>query len=175
MLIEKVIGNIEDEKYKNYTAAQIKKVEIEWHERHKRILKKGDIAIRLSDEQALSGLKTGDVLAISDNNIYVIEILPTEALIINVPNESLVAKVCYEIGNKHAPLYRGKNELEFYTLAENPIKVLMNKLGVRANIGQVMLTDENMISGNVGHSHSHDGGYDGNDGKITGSFYEHSH
>ncbi|WP_052296471.1 urease accessory protein UreE [Candidatus Epulonipiscium viviparus] len=170
MLIEKVIGNIED--YQNYVPT---KIEIEWHERHKRIIKKGDIAIRFDDAQAAVGLKTGDVLATEGAVAYVVEILPAEALIINVPNAAMVAKVCYEIGNRHAPLYKGSDPLEFYTTVEEPIKVLLEKLGVAVHVGEAVFTDQNMISGSAGHSHSHDGGYDGSDGKLEGKFYAHTH
>lgn len=170
ILVEKVLGNIKD--YDSYN--QIK-VEIEWYERHKRIIKKDNIGIKFDDEKAARGLKSGDVLAIEGDNVYVVEILPTDAIIINVPDISLLAKVCYEIGNKHAPLFQGKSFLELYTPIENPIKVLLEKMGLTVSIGAVYLTDENMISGAIGHSHSHDGGYDGNNGKLEGSFYEHTH
>lgn len=43
----------------------------------------------------------------------------------------MVAKVCYEIGNKHATLFRGEGDYQFITPLDLPIKALMEKLGVK--------------------------------------------
>ena len=41
----------------------------------------------------------------------------------------MVAKVCYEIGNRHAPLFWGDQEREPLSLLYNePMKVMLDKL-----------------------------------------------
>ncbi len=83
--------------------------------------------------------------------------MQTTALIIDVPNASLLPKVCYEIGNRHAPFFRGQNDLQFYTPVEQPIKVMLEKLGVTVTIGDALLVDA--ISQRAGHSHGHGHGH----------------
>lgn len=183
MLIEKTIGNIKD-----FPDKEIEYISVDWHECHKRILKKRlasgeDLGIKLSDQDAQIGLKEGDVLAVVDNCAIAVSIAPSEALIINVPTTDLIPKVCYEIGNRHAPFFKGDKPTEFYTPYEMPIKVMLEKLGVSVEVGMVKLTHDRAISAAVNvHGHSHDdGGYDGQGGKAVGSFYgddnenEHSH
>ncbi len=176
MLVEKVLGKIN-----NISHESVEYVSIEWHECHKRIIKKtlknGEIlGIRLSTEDAKAGLADGDVLAVSEGRAYVVEVAPAEALVIDATPD-MVAKVCYEIGNRHAPFYKGENSTQFYTPCEMPVKVMLEKLGVKVSVGMVKLTQENAISSaSGGHSHSHDdGGYDGKGGKVEGSFYKDDH
>ncbi len=49
-------------------------------------------------------------------------------------------KVCYEIGNKHATLFRGEGDYQFITPLDLPIKALMEKLGVKLNAKQLNST-----------------------------------
>lgn len=177
MLIEKTIGNIKD-----FPDKTIEYISIDWHECHKRILKKRlengeDIGIRLSDQDAQIGLKEGDVLAVVDNCAIAVSVAPSEALIVDTLNVDLVPKVCYEIGNRHAPFFKGDSPTEFYTPYEMPIKVMLEKLGASVRVGMVKLTHDRAISAAINvHGHSHDdGGYDGNDGKPDENFYEDAH
>lgn len=174
MLIEKTIGNIKD-----FPDKEIEYVEIDWHECHKRILKKHlsngeDLGMKFSDADAQIGLKEGDVLAVIDNRVIAVSIAPSEALVIEVPTDDLIPKVCYEIGNRHAPFFRGDKPTEFYTPYEMPIKVMLEKLGVKVDVGMVKLTHDRAISAAVNtHGHSHDdGGYDGKGATSSGSFYD---
>lgn len=174
MLIEKTIGNIKD-----FPDKEVEYISIDWHECHKRILKKKlasgeDIGIKLSDADAQIGLREGDVIAVIDNKAIAITIAPSEALILKVPSTDLIPKVCYEIGNRHAPFFRGDEPTEFYTPYEMPIKVMLEKLGVTVDVGMVKLTHDRAISAAVNtHGHSHDdGGYDGKGATSSGSFYD---
>lgn len=175
MLVEKTIGNIKD-----FPGKEIEYVSVDWHECHKRILKKRlesgeELGIRLSDQDAQIGLKEGDVLAVIDNRAIAVSIAPSEALIVDAKTSDLIPKVCYEIGNRHAPFFKGDKPTEFYTPYEMPIKVMLEKIGASVKVGMVKLTHDRAISAaaNV-HGHSHDdGGYDGKGGKPEGSFYDH--
>jgi urease accessory protein len=60
-------------------------------------------------------LTEGDVLYADDQTIIVVEILPCDAMVIPmvIPMGTLqsVAAACYEIGNRHLPLFIGDSEL----------------------------------------------------------------
>ncbi len=176
VLVEKIIGKIGEIEHKS-----IEYVSVEWHECHKRIVKKTlksgeDLGIRRTTQDAQIGFFDGDVLAVIDGTALVVEIAPTEALVINT-NADMIAKVCYEIGNRHAPFFKGENPYQFYSPYEMPVKVMLERLGVEVKVDKVKFTLENAISSsNGGHSHSHDdGGYDGKNGKVEGSFYKKEH
>ena len=182
MLVEKTIGTVSD-----FSGKEIEYISVDWHECHKRILKKKlgngeDIGIKLSDADAAEGLKEGDVLADLGDKIIAVAIAPTEALIIDVPSEKLIPKTCYEIGNRHAPFFNGDKPNQFFTPYDMPIKVMLEKLGVSVDVGMVKLTHDKAISAAVNvHGHSHDdGGYDGKGATSSGQFYDdvdggHSH
>lgn len=179
MLIEKIIGTLAD--YPNH---EVEYVAIEWYECHKKIIKKtlknGEaIGIRLEHTH---GLNNDDVLVVVDNTVYAIQIAKCEALVVDAKTFDMVPKVCYEIGNRHAPFYRGDTPTEFYTPYEMPVKVMLEKLGVDVKLDMVELSPNRAISSSNGggHSHSHDGGYDGKGGSCPDGFYdeqphEHSH
>lgn len=182
MLVEKTIGTIAD-----YPGYEIEYLPLDWHESHKRIIKKSlsngeDIGIRLTEADASKGLNEGDVLAvIGDKKAIAVSILPVEAIIIDTKTENMIPKVAFEIGNRHAPFFFGEKKTEFYTPLDLPVKVMLEKLGVDVRIGDVVLTNDKAISSSTGggHSHSHekDGGYDGKGGtRLEGSFYDdHGH
>lgn len=174
MLIEKTIGTIHD-----YPGKEIEYVSIEWHECHKRIMKKHlangeDLGIKLSDEDAKIGLKEGDVLAVIGDKAIAVSIAPCEALIVDALRDEMIPKVCYEIGNRHAPFFQGDTKTQFYTPYEMPIKLMLEKLGCKAEVGTVKLTHDRAISSAFNaHSHAHDdGGYDGKGSTSSGTFYE---
>ncbi len=174
MLVEKKIGRLED-----FQDVNVEYIDIEWHECHKRILKKelkdGTIlGIRLSIDEAHHGIRKGDVFCKVEDTIYVANITKTQALVIDCESYKMVPKVCFEIGNRHAPFFKGDKEFEFYTPYEMPIKVMLEKLGVHVYVDDVILSIDNAISATVSsHSHNHDdGGYDGKNGKPDNHFYD---
>ncbi len=55
-------------------------------------------------------------------------------------HEKYVAKVCYEIGNRHAPLFWGDQENTFITIYNEPMMVMLEKIhGVKAEKKTVKL------------------------------------
>lgn len=111
MLIKQKIGTINDIGTNN---RKIDWLQLEWHEAGKRILRRQtraghDIALKFLDKNP--ALTQGDVLYESEILIIAVEILPCDVLVIQPANPFEMASVCYEIGNKHLPLFFDKDEL----------------------------------------------------------------
>ena len=159
IICEKILGKITDEPF---ASCQADPVEIEWHEAYKRIHQKKtksgvEIGIRLGTDILVRGLRDGDVLYQDGERAIVVEMPPCEVIVIDIDEDhpEMVAKVCYEIGNKHAALLKGDGPLQFITPYNEPTLVLLNKLhGVTARKDVRKLDFEKSISSTVsGHSH----------------------
>ena len=111
MLIQQKLGNINTIDINNRT---IDWLQLQWYEAGKRILRRqtqsgNDIALKFPDKSP--AFTQGDVLYEDDTFIIAVEILPCEVLVIKPANLFEMASVCYEIGNKHLPLFIDKEEL----------------------------------------------------------------
>jgi len=89
-------------------------LELEWYETEKRIMRKRtqsgrEVAMRFMSERP--ALKEGDVLYADMDLVIVVSILPCEVMAIRMGDLHAVASVCYEIGNRHLPLYYEGEEL----------------------------------------------------------------
>lgn len=87
---------------------------LEWYEARKRILKKTtlsgkEISIKFLNENP--ELTEGDVLFADDINIIAVSILPCDCIVVQPKNMFEMASVCYEIGNKHLPLFYEGDQL----------------------------------------------------------------
>jgi urease accessory protein len=105
MLIKKKIGNLSSFNVGNRL---IDYIPVEWHECRKRILHKKtgsgkDIVLKFLTEP--QNLQQDDVLYADEKRVVVVEILPCEVMVIAPENMLQMALVCYEIGNKHLPLF----------------------------------------------------------------------
>jgi urease accessory protein len=111
MLIQAKIGNIDSY---SHNAKTIDWIEFEWYEVNKRIQRKKiksgkEIILKfLNDNPSLT---QGDILFDDDQTIIAVEILPCECLVIAPKNMFEMASICYEIGNKHLPLFFENDEL----------------------------------------------------------------
>ncbi len=111
MIVTDIIGNISTGDFDGIAQDT---VEIEWYESSKRIQRLRtvggqDIAIRLlRDGQRL---QEGDVLVHDDRGIIVVRIKPCEVIVIKPSGMHDMAAVCYEIGNKHMPLFLQDGEV----------------------------------------------------------------
>ena len=105
MLIQQKLGNIDTINLGNRT---IDWLPLEWYETSKRILRKRtkagtEVALKfLAENQHLT---QGDVLYADDKTLVVIDVLPCDVLVIRPVSMYDMASVCYEIGNKHLPLF----------------------------------------------------------------------
>lgn len=111
MLIKEKIGNISSF---NVANRNIDILPIEWHEANKRIMHKRaksgrEIVMKFLNEAP--ALSEGDVLWQDETSVVAIEIQPCEAIVIKPTSTSEMAAICYEIGNKHMPLFYCNDEL----------------------------------------------------------------
>ena len=155
MLVEKVIGNINDEQFKN---SNIDYVDIEWHEAFKKLHRKTsqsgiEVGIKLDNDILTRGLRQGDVLAIFEDNVIAVNIPKDKALVVKVDDTHLVPKVCYEIGNRHATLFEGSSHNEFITIYSEPMKEMLEKIGANATVEEIQFDFNKSISSSINAHH----------------------
>lgn len=105
MTISETLGNISDAAF---GLKPIDYLDLEWFEATKKIQRKKtrqgeDIAIKFLREG--QRLREGDILFEDEQKIIVVNILETEAIVISPFSMLEMGTVCYEIGNKHIPLF----------------------------------------------------------------------
>ena len=155
MLVEKVIGNINDEQFKN---SNIDYVDIEWHEAFKKLHRKTsqsgiEVGIKLDNDILTRGLRQGDVLAINEDNVIAVNIPKDKALVVKVDDTNLVPKVCYEIGNRHATLFEGSSHNEFITIYSEPMKEMLEKIGANVTVEEIQFDFNKSISSSINAHH----------------------
>lgn len=155
MILEKIIGNINDLEFTN---KKVDYVDIEWHEAfkklHKKVSKNGlEVGIKLDNNILTRGLKQGDVLGVYDDIVIAVNIPAAKALVINVDDSSLIPKLCYEIGNKHATLFRGDHDNQFITIFDEPMKTMIEKLGISVEEKVVKFDFDKSISSSINAHH----------------------
>ena len=155
MLVEKVIGNINDEQFKN---SNIDYVDIEWHEAFKKLHRKTsqsgiEVGIKLDNDILTRGLRQGDVLAINEDNVIAVNIPKDKALVVKVDDTHLVQKVCYEIGNRHATLFEGSSHNEFITIYSEPMKEMLEKIGANVTVEEIQFDFNKSISSSINAHH----------------------
>ena len=82
---------------------------------------------------------------------------PCEVLVIQVAKDhpEMVPKICYEIGNRHAPLFYGEDAWSFLTPYNEPMLQMVNRFhGVEAKKVTQRLCFEKRISSSI-HNHHH--------------------
>lgn len=105
MIVNEIIGNVADTPV---SGLEQDTLELEWFETTKRIQRKRtaggrEIAIKFLREG--QRLRQGDILQREGNTIVTVEIKPCEAIVITPQTLPEMGTVCYEIGNKHMPLF----------------------------------------------------------------------
>lgn len=156
MIINDIIGTLQDEKFKGLTVDYL---DIEWYNSCKKIdrLKTHsgvDVGIRLSDVAIARGFRQDDVVFTDDGTVIAINIVPCQALVMTVTDIEILPKFCYEVGNRHAPFFYGETKQEFVTPYDKPMQVMLEKIGVVVDVKEVKIDLGNSISStNGGHSH----------------------
>lgn len=113
MLIRKVVGRERDVELEGM---ELDTLNLEWYELNKRIQRKvttagRDVALKVTSEGVM--LSDGDLLYYSQEEsvAIVVRVIPTQAILLSPQNMLEMATVCYEIGNKHMPLFIDGNEI----------------------------------------------------------------
>ena len=158
MLCEKVLGTLKDEKFRGLP---VDYVDIEWYEAftkiHRKVSSQGeDIGIRLDNDVLQKGMNQDDVLYADKEKVIAVNIPPCEAILVRVRNDhpGQVAKVCYEIGNRHAVLFWGTEENTFLTPFNQPLMELLSKLhGVTAENVMTKFNFDQAISSSINNHH----------------------
>ncbi|MDU8923330.1 urease accessory protein UreE [Pasteurellaceae bacterium LIM206] len=161
-IIQEVIGNFDKLKQAGRISDQsVDYIALQWYEADRNILRKAsrnghEVAFRLLKEG--SRLKHNDVVFISNKLVLVIEILPSDTIVLSPKTLPDMARACYEIGNKHSPLFLDGDEL--LLTYDKPMFEWLAAAGFNPHREQRRLTDAlraNSAQGvNHRHSHSHD-------------------
>ncbi|MFA9187297.1 urease accessory protein UreE [Flavobacterium sp. FBOR7N2.3] len=83
-------------------------IDFEWFETNKRIQHKtarDGKSFRMKFLNENPNLAQGEILSQEEDKNYVVNILPCDCLVIVPKNNFETASICYEIGNKHLPLF----------------------------------------------------------------------
>lgn len=111
MVVKEKIGHIT-----NFQIGEreIDYLHLDWFETGKRILHKKttsgqEVVMKFLRENQQLG--QGDILYADENQLIVVAIHPCECLIINPRSKFELASLCFEIGNKHLPLFYQDDKL----------------------------------------------------------------
>jgi urease accessory protein len=132
MLIQKKTGHIDTLDLGNRSLDWL---QLEWFEAGKRILRRKsksgrELALKFLAEH--NGLTQGDIIYEDEHSVIAIEILPCECIVVKPGDMFEMASACYEIGNKHLPLYFEANYL--LVPFEMPLYKLLTAQGYTVSI-----------------------------------------
>lgn len=105
MLIKEKLGNLDS--YET-NGRSVDWLEMEWYETRKRIFHKKtqsgkEVSLKFLTESP--ELTQGDILFADENFLIAATILPCDCLVVTPKTIFEAASLCYEIGNKHLPLF----------------------------------------------------------------------
>lgn len=154
MICKEVIGNIETYPIGNKTKDVLN---LQWFETTKRIMRKrseGNQEIVIKFLKEGTRLKEGDIVYEDPDKVVVVNILPCDAIQVTPRSIYEMGTVCYEIGNKHLPLFiQDDHVLIPY---ENPLERLLIATGYEVTKTHCKLL--NMLKANVEpHQHGKSG------------------
>ena len=138
------------------TGFDIDFVEIEWYEVSKKILhklsRKGvEVGIKLSGDKPL---KHGDILHLEGNRALLVEIPECDCIALKPQDLFAMGKACYEIGNRHSPLFYQEDRL--LMPYDPPLLEALKKCGLDAyKCSARLITPLSTIHHGHAHSHSH--------------------
>ena len=117
MVCEKILGKLNSFDVAGKT---VDYVDIDWDDAFKKIHRKTtaqgrEIGIRMDDSVLTHGLTEGDVLYADDRLVIAVHTPPCEMIRLTIApdHRTQIAKACYEIGNRHAPLFAGGKRPDF--------------------------------------------------------------
>jgi urease accessory protein len=163
MIIDSVVCSEPDNVDLN--GIEIDYVQVEWYEVSKKILHKVskngiDVGIRLDRNDPL---KQGDILWIKGNKALVVDIPECDCIALKPQTTVMMGKACYEIGNRHTPLFFQEDEL--LLPYDEPLLLALKKYGFDAYKRTARLISP--LGGEDAHVHLH--------GHSHGHSHEHMH
>lgn len=131
MLVTEIFGTADDLPQ----GATIDTVTIDWFNTRKRVarytsLNGRDISFMFEKPLAI-GLNHGDIVAVDNGTFIVVSILPVRVLTMKVHTNVEIARLCYEIGNYHLPLFLGDTAFIFRTPFEKPLQKVLERLCIQ--------------------------------------------
>ena len=138
-------------------------VDFEWDEVRGRVHRKRsaggrDVGVRLGDWVTRTGLADGDVLGCEPTAapgarpvVVAVRLLSAHALIIDVDPSAPVslARVAWEVGNMHVPLFRGEGERELVAPYSEPLVRMLSRVpAVTLRDDESRLDPARRLSGN---------------------------
>ena len=150
MIINEIEGSLREF---DITNRVVDYLEIEWFESTKRIQRKKskngqEVAIKFLKEG--QRLKHEDVIYADDQKIIVVDIIPCDAIVVKPKSLLEMGSVCYEIGNKHLPMFIQNDEV--LIPFEEPIFKWLSASGYDTEKVFTRLT--NIVNSTV-HPHGH--------------------
>lgn len=135
---------------------QIDWVQLQWFESERNILRKvstqqQEIAFRLLKEG--QRLEHEDVVYMDEQKAIVVEILPSEVIVLSPKTLPDMARACYEIGNKHAPLFLEGDEI--LLPYDKPMFEWLKAAGFSPRQEQRRLSHALRANSAQGHHHGH--------------------
>lgn len=105
-------------------------LELEWFDTTKRVIREYSVGGREIGFKNFSseGLLEGDVLYADDDVCIVVKILPCSCIVFKPRSLKEMAIVCFEIGNKHVPVFINSNN-EIITALESPLFNQLSRAG----------------------------------------------
>ena len=164
MIVEKILGNIKDENFKNF---KIDYVDVDWFEAQKRILKltsrnQVSVGVRLDKESQEKGLNQGDVLYVENDTAIVVNIREDDCIVVKIPEEkNRIVKLAWELGNRHTPLFFNETYDNVLFPYDFPLFDMIQKMGFGPERKQDKIHNNLAVSSFINSDHGHDYGYDG--------------
>lgn len=166
MIIKEIVGS---ESQRSLEGFEIDILELEWYELNKRIQRKTtslgrEVAMKFTSENV--ALKEGDLLYYNVDEMVAItvKVLPTQVIVISPADMVEMATICYEIGNKHMPLYIDGSEI--LLPYEAPMFRWLESAGYAPKEEQRKL-QQRLKSKGGGHHHHHHGEGHSHDNILT--------
>lgn len=156
-IIEQIYGNLEQLQTEGVIQGQQRDyVALQWFESERNILRKTskhgrEIAFRLLKEG--QRLKHNDVVFINNELVIIIEIIPSEVIVLSPKTLPEMARACYEIGNKHAPLFLEGDEI--LLPYDKPMFDWLEAAGFHPHKTQRRLSQALRANSAQGHKHFH--------------------
>lgn len=159
MICTEILGKLKDF---DTTGKKVETVAIDWEDASTKVQRRTtdadrEIGLRMDDSVLVRGMYEGDVIYADDELVIVVTTPPCDVIKVRVAEDHpmQVAKVAYEIGNRHAPLFYGDDLFSFVTPYNEPMLTMLEKIhGVTAEKAVMKLDFEKRISTTV-HHHTH--------------------